>query len=114
MKKGFQILPINPKADKIDDVQCYKDVASLPPGTENLYIVTPKSNTTDIVKQAIDIKIKRIWIQQMSDKPEAIQLINDAGIELIYKKCILMFAEPVTGPHKFHRFFARIFGRLPK
>ncbi|MFC2137589.1 CoA-binding protein [Bacteroidota bacterium] len=114
LKKDFQILPINPKADKIGDAQCYKDVTSLPDGTENLYIVTPKSNTTDIVKQAIDKKIKRIWVQQMSDNPEAIQLAQNSDIELIYKKCILMFAEPVNGPHKFHRFFAKIFGRLPK
>jgi len=114
LKKDFQILPINPKADKIDDAQCYKDVASLPDGTENLYIITPKSNTTEIVKQAIEKKIKRIWIQQMSENPEAIQLADKAGISLIYKKCILMFAQPVNGVHKFHRFFVKLFGGLPK
>ncbi len=114
LKKEFEILPINPKTSDINGIQCYNDVNTLPNDIENLYIITPKSQTTEIVKQAIDKKIKRIWIQQTSDNPEAVKLANDAGIELIYKKCILMFADPVSGPHKFHKFFVRLFGKLPK
>jgi len=36
-----------------------------------------------------------------------------AGIKLVYNKCIMMFASPVKGVHAFHRFLARIFGKVP-
>lgn len=34
--------------------------------------------------------------------------------EEIQNKCIYMFAEPVKGPHNFHRFLVKVFGRYPK
>ena len=55
-----------------------------------------------------------IWIQQKSETPEAVKAVGDAGIPLIHNKCIFMFADPVTGPHGFHRFFVKLFGGYPK
>ena len=111
---GYEVFPINPNAAEINGVKCYPDVVSLPGGIENLFIVTPKSQTLAIVRQAKEKGIKRIWIQQMSESKEALQLASEAGLETIFKKCIFMFAGPVGGPHKFHRFFMGLFGKLPK
>jgi hypothetical protein len=32
---------------------------------------------------------------------------------LVFNKCIFMFASPVKGIHKFHRVLARLFGKVP-
>ena len=87
---------------------------SVPGEIENLLIAVPKSQTIDVAKQAKEKGVKRIWIQQMSDTTEALEMVKEAGIELIAKKCIFMFAEPVSGVHKFHRFIAKLFGGLYK
>ena len=111
-KNGFEVTPINPNTTEIDGVACYSDVTSLPADVENLLVVTPKSQTTEIIKQAKEKGIKRVFIQQMSDNPEALNIAMEGGMELISKKCIFMFTEPVTGVHKFHRFFMKMFGKL--
>ena len=110
--KGFEIIPINPNASEIEGVTCYSDVNSIPGEIENLFVVTPKSQTEEIVKQAKEKNIKRIWIQQMSETFESLKIAKEANMELIYKKCIFMYAEPVKGIHKFHRAIKKFFGKL--
>lgn len=111
--KGFEVFPINPNTEEIEDNKCYKSINDLPDDVKHLHIATKKDLTASLVQQAIDKGITSIWIQQGSDTPEAVKLANEAGINLIHKKCILMYAEPVKGIHGFHRFLTKVFGVYP-
>lgn len=111
---GFELYPINPNADEIQGVKCYKSVEELPADVNHLFIVTPKYETEMIARAAVKKGIQMIWIQQGTDTPEAVKTIEDAGIPLIYKKCIMMFASPVKSVHRFHRFLLKTFGGYPK
>lgn len=113
-KKGIAVLPVNPNTDTIDGDKCYKDVASLPEDVKAMVVITPKNKTEEIVKQAGNKGIKHLWIQQMSDTPEALEIARQQGMNLIHGRCIMMFSEPVAGMHKFHRGIMKFFGRLPK
>lgn len=113
-KKGYKIYPINPNATEIDGIKCYPNVKELPDDVRNLFIVTPRSETAGLVAEAAEKGIEKIWIQQSSETKEAIEIAEKNKISLIQKKCIFMFVEPVEHIHKFHRFFARLFGSYPK
>jgi len=113
-EKGFTLYPVNPNTDEIQGQKCYKSVLDLPDDVQHLFIVTPKQETQTVVNAAIQKSVKMIWIQQKSETPEAVKSIEDAGIPLIHKKCIMMFADPVKGPHNFHRFIVKLFGGYPK
>lgn len=113
-EKGFSLHPVNPNADEIQGLKCVRSVQDLPDDVTHLFIVTPKQETPMVVSAAIQKGVDMIWIQQKSETPEAVKAIEDAGIPLIHKKCIFMFADPVTGPHNFHRFFVKLFGGYPK
>ena len=112
--KGFELYPINPNADEIQGVKCYKSVKDLPDDVKHLHITTKKIETEAVVKDAIEKGIEMIWIQQGSQTPEAIEAAEKAGISLISKKCIMMFAEPVKSFHSFHRALVKFFGGYPK
>jgi predicted CoA-binding protein len=113
-EKGFELYPINPNAEEIQGVKCYKSVDDLPPDVEHLFIVTPRYETELVAHAAIKKGIKMVWIQQQSDTPEAVKTIQEAGVSLIHQKCIMMFAEPVKSVHGFHRFLIKTFGGYPK
>lgn len=113
-EKGFELYPINPNADEIQGVKCYKSVKELPEDVKHLHITTRKSETEALVKEAIEMGIEMIWIQQGSQTPEALETLQKAGIPLIYKKCIMMFADPVKSIHGFHRSLVKLFGGYPK
>lgn len=113
-EKGFTLFPVNPNADEIQGCKCYPSVQDLPADVTHLFIVTPKQKTQEIVNAAIMKGAEMIWIQQKSETPEAVKAVEDARIPLIHKKCIFMFADPVTSVHGFHRFFVKLFGGFPK
>jgi len=114
VKKGYEILPVNPKTNKINDVDCYPDVEDLPSNVDSLLIMTPKEQTDEILKKAINKGIKNIWVQQMSETSETLKIAEEYQKEIIHHKCIFMFSEPVNGFHKFHRTLVKLFGGMPK
>lgn len=113
-QKGFDVCPINPKIEEIDGLKAYKSVVEIPNDYEKLYIVTPKSETDAIIKQAAEKGIKHVWVQQMSNTKETAQIAKDNNIDLIDKECMFMFAEPTKGIHKFHKTIRSLFGLMPK
>jgi predicted CoA-binding protein len=112
--KGFTVWAVNPHAEKLDADPCYPDITSLPPEVDRVFIVTPPEKTAENVKQAMDKGIRNIWIQQRSDTAEALELLKGSDVNLIHNECIFMFAGPVKGAHKFHRFINKLFGKYPK
>lgn len=108
--KGLQVYPLNPHTDKIDNDVCYKSLQDLPLDVKNLVVLLKPSQSGAIVKEAIERGIKKVWLQQGSESPEAVQLAKEAGIKLITGKCILMYANP-SGFHKFHMQISKLFGK---
>ena len=111
---GFELYPVNPNLQELDGKECYKSIKDLPGEVDRIYIVTPPGETVESVKLSLDKGMRNIWIQQGSDTSEALELLKDKDINLIHNKCIFMYAEPVKGPHAFHRLLNRIFGIYPK
>ncbi len=111
--KGMDAIPINPYQTEIDGVTCYKNVGELPANIHALWILTAKEKTAGVVREALEKGIKNIWIQQMSETPEALKLAEGKGVNLISKQCLLMFYKP-HGLHSFHRKLKRFFGGMPK
>lgn len=112
-EKGMKVVPVNPSATEILGEKVYPDVRSLPADIRGLIVLTKKEQTAEVVKQANEKGIRQIWIQQMADSREAIELLKDSGINYITGECILMHYKP-SGIHKFHRALNRFFGRFPK
>jgi predicted CoA-binding protein len=113
-EKGYKLYPVNPNTTEINGDTCYRDISELPAHVQYLYVVTPKEQTREVIEKAIGKGIQNIWIQQMSETPDAVELTKKNNINLIYKQCIFKFAEPVTSVHKFHRFMNKLFGTYPK
>ena len=108
-KRGLKLFPVNPKYSEIEGDKCYPGIADIPVKPEAVIIITPKKDTFNVVSQCIDLNIKYVWMQLHADSDDAVQLAKASGINLVYNKCLLMFVKPVTGVHKFHRFFAMLF-----
>jgi len=113
-QKGFQLYPVNPNADEIQGVKCFKSVGELPADITHLLILTQKTETEAVAEAAVKKGFEMVWIQQTSDTPEALKILDEAKISVISKKCIMMFAGPVKGGHAFHKFFVKAFGGYPK
>ncbi|MFO7445708.1 MAG: CoA-binding protein [Ignavibacteriaceae bacterium] len=111
-KRGFNIYPVNPKKEFILGDKCFNSVKALPGYVEDALVVIPPVEANKVAREVISTGIKRLWFQQGSESEEAINFCCQNNIDVIEKKCILMYAPPVKGFHKFHRGIWRIIGKL--
>jgi len=113
-KNGYKTYPVNPNIEDLNGESCYKSIMELPDNVDRIFIVTPAKQTEESVRLALEKGVKHIWIQQKSETPEALNLLKGQDVNLIHNKCIFMFADPVSGAHKFHRFINKLVGSYPK
>ena len=112
--KGYTILAVNPYATTIGGAPSYPDLASLPQKVGGVLVVTPRTESEKIVRDAAAQGIPRVWLQQGAESPAATAACAELGLGTVSGKCIMMFAEPVTSIHSVHRWFAKVFGQLPR
>ncbi len=112
--KGMNVIPVHPEAAEIDGLECVASVDGLPSDVNHLFVAVSKDKTAGIVEAAGNKGIKNVWIQQMSETPEAIKAAEEKGVDLITRRCIFMYADPVKGVHKFHRTLNKLFGMYAK
>jgi len=112
--RGFQVIPVNPNVSSIDGEECYPNLKSITEKISAVLIIVHPEQTEAVVAEAFACGIKYIWMQKGAESQKAVGFCNVNGINVIYNECILMFAQPVESFHKFHRFFVKLFGKLPK
>ena len=112
-EKGMNLIPVNRNASEILGEKVFPDVGSLPPDVKGLIVMTKKTESLAVVKDALNKGIKQLWVQQMSDNKEILEELKDSGINYITGQCILMYYKP-SGIHKFHGKLKKFFGRYPK
>lgn len=112
-EKGMNIIPVNPHTELINGVKTYPDLKSLPDGVKGLIIMTRKSQTAGLVRDAREKGLKQIWIQQMSESKDALKELESSGINYISGQCILMHYKPHS-IHKFHGNLKKFFRSFPK
>jgi len=112
--RGYRILAVNPHATSIGGLPCYPDLASLPEKVGGVLVVTQPGQSETIVREAAAQGISRVWLQIGAQSPAAEAACAEKGLRAVSGKCILMFAEPVSSIHSVHRWFAKMFGQLPR
>ena len=113
-KQGYQLFPINPNAETIQGERCYPSLGALPEPVDGVLVVVPPAETEKVVREAAAAGIKRVWMQQGAESPEAIRFCQENGIEAIHGECILMFTAPSAFFHRAHRWVWGVFGKLPQ
>tara|TARA_B100001245_G_C22607118_1_gene300294 strand:+ start:109 stop:519 length:411 start_codon:yes stop_codon:yes gene_type:complete len=86
---GFNITPVNPTANEILNKKCFKEISDVFDKFDIVDIFRPSDQVLPIVKEAIKKKPKVIWLQEGIHNQEAEQLARDAGIDVVFNRCML-------------------------
>ena len=114
LARGYRLFPVNPNAESISGEKCYPSVGALPEKVGGVLIFTPPAETAKVVRDSAAAGVSRLWIQQGAESEEALRFCRESGLAAISGRCILMFAEPVGSIHGVHRWFLKVFGKLPR
>jgi hypothetical protein len=106
--KGYDVVPVHPTMEKFDQDPCFKNIQSIDPKVDGVLINVKKEHVKAIFDDAHQAGTKKIWLQQGSETPEAVQYGESLGMKIVSGSCIMMYAEPVKSVHAFHRWIWRL------
>lgn len=82
-QNGREVYAINPGRETVLGDRCYPDLASVAEHEPAVSIITPPEVTEQIVEEAIELGLERIWMQPGAESPAAIERARSAGIDVI-------------------------------
>ena len=87
---GYKVYPVNPGVSEILGYTSYPDLASIPEKIDIVDIFRRSEDVLAVVKAAIAIQAKVIWMQQGIVNEEAAALAEKAGLQVIMDRCIMV------------------------
>jgi len=90
-EQGYNIIPVNPNAQKILGKTSYPNLSSIPESVEIVDIFRRSEEVLPIIDEAIKVGAKAVWMQEGVINEEAAAKARDAGLLVVMDKC--MFKE---------------------
>lgn len=89
LTQGYNIIPVNPSADKILNKTCYSSLDSVEQQIDIVDVFRPSNQVLPVIQDAIKKRPKVIWLQEGIHNPEAELLAKEAGIDVVFNRCML-------------------------
>jgi len=117
LRRGYDVIPVNPNAAQIDGCHCFAHVADIQPPVEAALLITPASATDAAVADCAKANVRRIWFYSAGSggavTDSAVAFCREHQIEVIPGECPYMFF-PQNGLHAIHGWINKLIGKFPK
>ena len=110
-ERGYEVFYVHPEAEEIDGEPTYPNLEAVKDLVEMVWVNVPANSGEAVLREAAATGLTKVWVQQGGDSPELLALGEELGLEIVSKKCILMYAEPVRSFHKFHQLIWKWIGQ---
>jgi predicted CoA-binding protein len=87
---GKQIIPINPNHSRAMGLACYPSLAGAPVPIDLVNVFRRAEFCPDIVRDAISVGAKGVWLQAGIVSAEARKLASQAGIDFVQNRCLMV------------------------
>jgi predicted CoA-binding protein len=85
---GYQIVPVNPKADEILGQKCYPNLTGIPFPVDIVDVFRKVEVIPAIVDEAIAIGAKVVWMQLGLAENRSAHKAVTAGLQVVMNKCL--------------------------
>ena len=88
-ENGYDIIPVNPGHDEIAGLRSYPSLKDIPVAVDVVDVFRRSEFVEPIAKDAIDIGVKALWLQDGVINDEGSKLAEDAGLMVVMDDCML-------------------------
>ena len=117
VKRGYDVVPVNPNMPELEGRKCYASVAEIAPPVEGALIMTAADAAQQVALDCARAGIRRVWMYRAVGKgavnPTAVDYCEREGIA-VSTGCPFMFLPGAGFPHNLHAWFLKITGSYPK
>ena len=85
---NYKIIPVNPSEKEILGETSYPDLTSIPGKIDVVDIFRRSEDVPPIVRQAIQVGAKVVWMQEGVVNKEAAAEARQAGLQVVMNKCM--------------------------
>ncbi len=86
---GYDITPVNPTTNEILGKKCYSSISEIAGDVDIIDVFRPSDQVLPVIQEAIKKKPKVIWLQEGIHNSEAEDLAKNAGIIVVFNRCML-------------------------
>jgi predicted CoA-binding protein len=83
LQHELEVYAVNPRAEVIEGVESFADVAALPANVRGLSIITPPAITEQVVEDAAARGIRHLWMQPGAESAKALERAEELGLSVI-------------------------------
>ncbi len=85
---GYKIIPVNPNEKTVLRLKSYPDLSSIPRKVDVVDIFRRSEDVLPIVREAIRIGARAVWMQEGIKNAEAAAEARKAGLKVVQNKCM--------------------------
>jgi uncharacterized protein len=85
---GYRIVPVNPHADVLLGEKVYRTLQDIPEPVDLVNVFRPSREAPEVVRQAVDIGAKAVWLQLRISSEEARRIAEEGGLDYVENRCI--------------------------
>ncbi len=94
---GYDVIPVNPAAQRILGMTCYPDLESIPRPVEVVDVFRRPDEVMPVVEAAIAIGARAVWLQEGVVNDAAAARAREAGLLVVMDRCMLKEHQRLTG-----------------
>lgn len=87
---GKEIVPVNPSHETVMGLKCYPTLEAVPGPVDLVNVFRRPRACADVVRSAIAIGAKGVWLQSGIRNDEAWGLAEEAGLDFVQDRCIMV------------------------
>lgn len=87
-RAGKDVLPVNPKYQQVMGRRCFAALEDIPDAIDLVNIFRRPEHCPDVVRSAIAVNAKGVWLQSGIVSPESEQLAREAGLDFVQDRCL--------------------------
>ncbi|MCC7499846.1 MAG: CoA-binding protein [Bryobacterales bacterium] len=117
VKRGYEVIPVNPNAETIDGKPSFASVTQIEPPVESALLITPNGQTRKVVEECAAAGVRRVWMYRAAGQGSvdraAVEFCDARDIDVIAGECPNMFFPDAGWVHRTHGFIRRLTGNYP-
>jgi predicted CoA-binding protein len=89
-RKGFQVVPVNPRREQVDGDRAYPSLEALPMKPTIVNIVVPPSVTRSVLRDCLALGLRNVWLQPGAESPENLEYLQEHDFNYLANACIMV------------------------
>lgn len=88
VRRGFDVIPVNPVADEIAGLAVVRSLAEIDRPVDLVDVFRPAAEAPEVARQAVAIGAKALWLQLDIRSDDARAIAADNGLEYVEDQCV--------------------------